>query len=613
MFCYTYIRIGKLHQTPYLRDGFNYHPKTLHTMRKLKNKYPETSLGEGRAENYGDQVAVVTSDNWTLISALDIIVTAAEGCMLTPQFWTNVAQPVAYCCERLGFTNMQVVILAIMVEAGEAMSWRMIGNYLGLNRISIMVYTEEMDDLLKKRWIFRSYCHEKCRRIEAFELKTGVINALRHNEPFVPEKLDGLTLQGFMDKLENHLERNFNDNSVRFEDDEMWMVQFVKANPELPICRQVLKLDCIHDQALLLLVAYDYGQFADSKDEGLTYSTINHTFPDDWDCEGLRTKLRSGKHTLMKLGLIEHKCEDGIANPNRYVLTKKAKEELLPTYMPSRSKCPVEVNDGNALRSYTEIKEKPLFYNSTEEEQINRLTDLLSKERLPDIQRRLSEEGMRKGFACLFYGAPGTGKTETVLQIARKTGRNIMQVDIAGLRDKFVGESEKNIKAVFMRYKNLCRQSETMPILFFNEADGVFGKRFENVRHSVDKMDNAMQNIILEEVENLEGILIATTNLTTNLDSAFERRFLFKVEFKKPEAEVKTKIWTSMLGNLTEDDARTLATRYDFSGGQIENIARKRTIDYILYGKNATIDELENYCQAELLGKQGHSPIGFRI
>lgn len=189
-----------------------------------------------------------------------------------------------------------------------------------------------------------------------------------------------------------------------------------------------------------------------------------------------------------------------------------------------------------------------------------------------------------------------------------------MQVDIAGLKDKWVGESEKNIKSVFSQYKKLCQSSEVMPILFFNEADAIINKRTENVSHSVDKMDNAMQNIILQEMEDLEGILIATTNLTSNLDNAFERRFLFKVEFRKPDTDVKVKLWSSMLGkDISDDDAHRLAVSYDFSGGQIENIARKRTIDYVLYGKQITFEVLDSYCKAESLNKNTVRPaIGFR-
>ena len=124
-------------------------------------------------------------------------------------------------------------------------------------------------------------------------------------------------------------------------------------------------------------------------------------------------------------------------------------------------------------------------------------------------------------------------------------------------------------------------------------------------------MDNAMQNIILQEIEDLDGILIATTNLTSNLDRAFERRFLYKVEFHKPDTEVKTKIWLSMLRDISEEEARLLSIHFDFSGGQIENIARKRTVDYILSGKYASLEEIESYCRTELLNGKAQRRIGF--
>ena len=325
----------------------------------------------------------------------------------------------------------------------------------------------------------------------------------------------------------------------------------------------------------------------------------------------MRYELRNGTHPLIVCGYIEHKCDDGQVDSEQYMLTRKAKAELLSAYKPSHAKCRRSQPNRRFLKSHTSIKEKSLFFNASEQEQIERLTSLLSTDNLPSIQQRLEEQGMRKGFACLFYGAPGTGKTETVLQIARQTGRDLMQVDIAGLRDKWVGESEKNIKEVFARYRDLCKHTEVMPILFFNEADAIINKRTENIERSVDKMDNAMQNIILQEIEDLDGILIATTNLTSNLDRAFERRFLYKVEFHKPDTEVKAKIWCAMLKDISNDDARHLASRFDFSGGQIENIARKRTVDYILSGKYASLHEIEDYCRAELLNGKERRCIGF--
>ena len=550
-------------------------------------------------------------DTWTIITALDRILDLAQDSQLSDEFWKSVKNPLAFLNKELGLTNVQIVALAMLIEAGEPMSWKSMGNYLGCSRLSIMVYSEEIEELVTKRWAIHKGVHEIGGFFEGIALVRGVVTALRHNKTFVPEKIDGLNEQQFVDKLERHVEKNMNDRNAVFNDDEEWMREFAKANPHLPLCHEVLKFDDIHVQSLLLLIVVDYAQWEGSDGEGLTFQTIDGLYPEEYDCDFMREGLRDGSHPLIQCGYIEHKCNEGQADTEQYMLTRKAKSELLSAYTPSHSKCRRMRPDDRFLKSHDAIREKSLFFNTSEQEQIERLTSLLSTETLPSIQKRLEEQGMRKGFACLFYGAPGTGKTETVLQIARQTGRDLMQVDIAGLRDKWVGESEKNIKEVFARYRRLCQNSEVMPILFFNEADAIINKRTENVEHSVDKMDNAMQNIILQEIEDLDGILIATTNLTSNLDKAFERRFLYKVEFHKPDTDVKTKIWRSMLKDISADDARQLASHFDFSGGQIENIARKRTVDYILSGKYASFDEIEGYCRSEVLASKNGRRIGF--
>ena len=125
-------------------------------------------------------------------------------------------------------------------------------------------------------------------------------------------------------------------------------------------------------------------------------------------------------------------------------------------------------------------------------------------------------------------------------------------------------------------------------------------------------MENALQNIILQEIENLEGVLIATTNLTKNMDSAFERRFLYKIEFEKPSVEAKRSIWLSMLPSLSNDDAAMLAASYDFSGGQIENISRKQAVEEILTGCTADINRIIEFCDEERLDAKPHyKSIGF--
>jgi SpoVK/Ycf46/Vps4 family AAA+-type ATPase len=125
-------------------------------------------------------------------------------------------------------------------------------------------------------------------------------------------------------------------------------------------------------------------------------------------------------------------------------------------------------------------------------------------------------------------------------------------------------------------------------------------------------MENSIQNIILQEMENLDGILIATTNLAKNMDKAFERRFLYKIKFEKPTLEARMHIWHEMIPTLSDADIKILAEKYDFSGGQIENIARHNAINGILYGDKAnSIDSLISYCDNERLETKESRKIGF--
>ena len=178
---------------------------------------------------------------------------------------------------------MQIVVLAIMVELGEAVSWKRLGNYLGCTRLSMMVYSEEIEEMVAKRWFIRKGVHEIGGFYEGFALVRGVVTALRHNKAFVPEKLDGLNEQQFVDKLESHVDKNMDDRQVNFADDEEWMLQLVKANPHLPLCHEILRFDDIHVQSLLLMIVFDYAQWEGSPGEGLQFQTINDLYPEEYD------------------------------------------------------------------------------------------------------------------------------------------------------------------------------------------------------------------------------------------------------------------------------------------------------------------------------------------
>lgn len=541
---------------------------------------------------------------WNVINALDQIQKLASGSKLCDKFWYEISSPLEYLVSILGLTRVQIVFIAILVETGDSMTWRNIARYLNCSRLYAMTFTDEIEELIKMGWVDVKGRNEVDSLFDGFFLSPGVITALRHNKKFEPESFEGFSEQEFVDRLESRISKTINSRDITFCQDVRWMMRMVRANMQLPLCQEIMKLEGSFLRAFLLMVIFDYTQYANTEEEGLEYNTVNNIFPEDFACNYLRRSLRDGSNILFQKGFVEYKCQDGLTDTETYVLTRKAKTELLSGYNPPCHK-KIKALNTRGLRSFTTIKEKQLFYNADEQQLFDRLLALLSQENFMSVQQRLEEEGMRKGFACLFYGGPGTGKTESVLQIARLTGRDIIQVDIASMKDKFVGESEKNIKEIFTSYREICKSRDIAPILFFNEADAIISKRITDVDNSVEKMDNAMQNIILQEMENLDGILIATTNLTSNFDNAFERRFLFKIEFHKPEVEVRAKIWQSMLKDICYTDARHLARMFDFSGGQIENIARKRTIDYVITGRKPSINDLQTYCENELITKSG--------
>jgi len=227
------------------------------------------------------------------------------------------------------------------------------------------------------------------------------------------------------------------------------------------------------------------------------------------------------------------------------------------------------------------------------------------------LQKRLEENSLPKGVAMLFHGLPGTGKTAAVDMIAKATGRSVYHVDIAASKTCWFGESEKLFKKIFTDYRRMCETEERKPILLFNEADALFSKRRDVDSGNCAQTENALQNILLEEMETLDGILIATTNLCDNFDSAFERRFLFKVKFGQPNTAAKKAIWRSKLPWLVEEECDQLATKYDLSGGEIDNIVRKCMMEEVLTGNRPSLAMLEAWCRGEKLTGKGGSAIGF--
>ena len=182
------------------------------------------------------------------------------------------------------------------------------------------------------------------------------------------------------------------------------------------------------------------------------------------------------------------------------------------------------------------------------------------------FDRRLS---LGKGLNALFVGPSGTGKTMAAEVVAGELGLDLYKIDLSTVVSKYVGETEKNLERIF------AAAHHSNAILFFDEADALFGKRSE-VHDAHDRYANVEISYLLQKMEEYEGLVILTTNLNKNMDEAFVRRMHFTIEFPYPEADDRLRLWQVLLPAqlpLAADvDLELLATRYRLTGGNIRNV-----------------------------------------
>ncbi|MGB5867197.1 MAG: ATP-binding protein [Arcobacteraceae bacterium] len=198
------------------------------------------------------------------------------------------------------------------------------------------------------------------------------------------------------------------------------------------------------------------------------------------------------------------------------------------------------------------------------------------------VVERLKKWGIKdkkKGIDAriIFYGAAGTGKTITALALAKSLKKQVLSFDCSKILSMYVGESEKNVRKIFDDYKELSIKTKSQPILLLNEADQFLSNRVSGQISGSDKMHNQMQNIFLEQIENFDGILIATTNLLDSIDKAFSRRFNYKIEFLKPDENQRKILWQKLIPEtlpLEKDFDIDRLSKAKLTGGQIELIIK---------------------------------------
>ena len=537
-----------------------------------------------------------------ILDALENIVENVENSKLSEDFFNKNHDVISYASQRLSLPPSQVVILALLIDKNDEqnISLSKIAEFVGCRPMHLLRMTEEIENLEKLRYIriIKSY------KSSTYRVPNETIEALSHNKPYVYQPPKATDLVAFFNEFKKLLKEKDN-GEIDYKSLLSQTKELLDCIPDSSLVRGIKRYKLDEETAFLFI--YMSHLLIEDNNEDIRFYEIENIYDDDEIPSWCKRELRNRSSNLFRHKLIENPVEDGMGRSDAFKLTEKAKYELLADMNMEETG-----RSENGLLKYDSFPKKKLFYNPDTIDKIKELRDILAPQKFSNVQRRLKDAGMREGFCCLFYGYPGTGKTETVYQIARETKRNIMQVDVDKIKSCWVGETEKNIKSLFDRYRLFCKDSGNLPILLFNEADAVLGVRMEGASKAVDKMENSLQNIILQEMEKLEGIMIATTNLTTNLDKAFERRFLYKIRYDRPQESVRAKIWQSMIPELKKKGSLLLARNFNLSGGEIENIARKHTVNSILSGSSEIdLEYINNLCKEERLKTDSHVRIGF--
>ena len=215
-------------------------------------------------------------------------------------------------------------------------------------------------------------------------------------------------------------------------------------------------------------------------------------------------------------------------------------------------------------------------------EQINEVRDWVEFEKLM-VEKDLRQTKFKFGCKSLFHGPPGTGKTLAATLLGKHTGKKVYRIDLSAIVSKYIGETEKNLSRVFDRASNGDW------ILFFDEADALFGKR-GSTNNAHDRYANQEVSYLLQRFETYEGLSILASNYITNIDKAFYRRFDNIVEFKKPEHEERLQLWKKFLpeGYVfdPEIDIERTAYKIEINGAAIYNIMRHSYMKAVLRGDN---------------------------
>jgi hypothetical protein len=387
-------------------------------------------------------------------------------------------------------------------------------------------------------------------------------------------------------------------------DEMMGLFELNKSFPEVQWLLSFSNLNK-YDLAILVNIAIEH---IEGQEEVNIDKMIKETYSEIRDRIRYSRGIKDKKCPLFINDLIVNSDEE-FSFMNNVRLSDHSMEVLLGGYNDITAKA-VKPKFGTLIPP-DKIDEEVLFYNDTEQMQIDTLVNALQKDNYNRIVTTLKNKGAVPNFSVLFTGPAGTGKTASCYQIAKRTNRHLYFIDLEKISSKWVGESSKNVVALFNEIKDINKFLGEDCIALFNESDSVISRRL-NVNSSVDAEKNGVINNFLQEFENYNGIVFLTTNLSDNFDKAFSRRLLYKLEVKAPSNDVRKKILTKVFDEISTITLDKINNQFQLTGGLISNISKKLLVKTLLDNSINKDEYILELCEEEfILNKSDRNPIGF--
>lgn len=272
------------------------------------------------------------------------------------------------------------------------------------------------------------------------------------------------------------------------------------------------------------------------------------------------------KHRLYKTGILVADNDKDLGVFQKLSLS----EEYLNFILTGKKALPQYGSKFPAKEIYTSAEWEDLIVEDSVKDDLNDIREWIIYSKLILDEWNLVKS-LKPGYRALFYGPPGTGKTMAATLLGKVTGKPIFRVDLSLVVSKYIGETEKNLGMLF------DEASSKDWILFFDEADALFGKRTET-RVANDRYANQEIAYLLQRIEDFPGLVILATNLHTNIDEAFSRRFQSTVYFPKPKLKERRQLWQHLLVDNFEiensDKLNDHIDKYELSGGEMINVLR---------------------------------------